>query len=48
MVPKNDEEHRRLIGRAMFVAANAEIFGIPIAILVIGAFVVVLRRRKTG
>ncbi len=48
MVPKNDAEHRRLIGRAMFVAANVEIFGIPIAILVIIGFVVLLRRKKAG
>ncbi|MDJ0889226.1 MAG: hypothetical protein QNI89_18140, partial [Desulfobacterales bacterium] len=48
MVPENDAEHRRLIGRAMFVAANVEIFGIPIAILVIIVFVVLLRRKKAS
>ena len=48
MVPKNDEEHRRLIGRAMFVAANVEIFGLPIAILAIVAFVFIMRKRSKG
>ena len=47
MVPKNDAEHMKLIGRAMFVAANVEIFGPIVAIIVIVAFVIVIRKRKT-
>ena len=27
MIPKTDAEHQKLIGRAMFIAANVEIFG---------------------
>ncbi len=46
MVPKNDEEHMKLIGKAMFIAANLQIFGPVAAILLIVLIVVLLRRRK--
>ncbi len=47
MVPKNDADHMRLIGKAMFIAANIQIFGPVVAVIVIVAFVIVIRKRKT-
>lgn len=47
LVPKTDEEHQQLIGRALFTAANVELFGFPIfllLVLVVGVYA--LRRRK--
>jgi len=50
LIPKNDQEHRKLISRAMFIAANAEIFG-TLAAVIIGlalALFVIRRKRKAG
>ena len=46
MVPKNDAEHMKLIGRAIFLAANLEIFGPPLVLVIIILFVYLIRRRK--
>lgn len=47
LVPKNDPEHRTLISRAMFIAANVEIFGtMALAILALLLVVFTLRRRR--
>jgi hypothetical protein len=47
MIPKTDAEHQKLIGRAIFIAANVEIFGGLMAAIV-GLVIIVyfLRRRK--
>ena len=46
LVPKTDAEHKKLIGRAMFVAANVEIFGTLIGIIVVLIIIVYFARRK--
>jgi hypothetical protein len=47
MIPKTDADHKRLIGKAMFIAANVQIFGILIGvILVLVVVVYFVRRRK--
>jgi len=47
MIPKTDAEHQKLIGRAMLVAANVEIFGVLIAGIVALLLIVnFVRRRK--
>ena len=48
MIPKTDADHQKLIGKAMFIAANVQIFGILIAAFV-GLLVVVyfVRRKKS-
>ncbi len=48
MVPKTDAEHMKLIGKAMFIAANLQIFGPFVALAIIIAFIVLIRRRKTA
>lgn len=47
MIPKTDAEHQALIGKAMLIAANIQIFG-PVLAAVIGLFVIVflVRRRS--
>ena len=40
MTPKTDQEHQKLIGRAMFIAANVEVFGPAAAGIV--AFLMIL------
>jgi len=47
MIPKNDQEHRKLIARAMFIAANVEIFG-ALAAAIIGLLlaVFIIRRKR--
>jgi len=47
MIPKNDQEHRKLIARAMFIAANVEIFG-ALAAAIIGVLlaVFIIRRKR--
>lgn len=48
LTPKTDAEHKKLIGRAMFIAANVEIFGVLIgAIVVLIIIVFFARRRRT-
>jgi hypothetical protein len=46
MIPKTDAEHQKLIGRAMFVAANVEIFGVLIAGIVVLILIVKFVRRR--
>jgi hypothetical protein len=46
LVPKTDAEHQKLIGRAMFIAANVEIFGVLIGIIVVLIVIVYFARRK--
>ena len=47
MIPATDEEHQKLVGKAMFIAANVQIFGPIVGIVVIALFIGVLRRRKS-
>jgi hypothetical protein len=48
LTPKTDAEHKKLIGRAMFIAANVEVFGVLIgAIVVLVIIVYFARRRRT-
>lgn len=47
MVPTNDVEHMKLIGKAMFIAANVQIFGPLLGLIVIGLFIFVIRRGKS-
>ncbi len=46
LIPKTDAEHQKLIGRAMFVAANVEIFGPLIAIIVVLILIIFFIRRR--
>ena len=46
LTPKTDAEHQKLIGRAMFIAANVEIFGVLIGIIVVLIVIVYFARRK--
>lgn len=46
LTPQNDAEHQKLIGRAMFIAANVEIFGPLVAVAIVVLFVFLIRRRK--
>ncbi len=49
MIPKNDAEHKKLIGKAMLIAANVQIFGPIIGTLVVFLLIVyVVRRRRTS
>jgi len=48
LVPKTDAEHMKLIGKAMFIAANVQIFGPLLGLIVIGAFIFVIRRGKSA
>ena len=47
MIPATDAEHQALIGKAMLIAANIQIFG-PVVAAIIGLFVIVffVRRRS--
>jgi hypothetical protein len=47
LIPATDAEKRKLIGRAMFIAANTEIFGPIVASLVIALFIGVMRRKNS-
>jgi hypothetical protein len=48
MIPKTDQEHQKLIGKAMFIAANVQIFGVLAAgIVVLILLVYYVRRKKT-
>jgi len=47
LVPKTDAEHMKLIGKAMFIAANVQIFGPLLGLIVIGLFIFVIRRGKS-
>jgi hypothetical protein len=46
LAPKTDAEHQKLIGRAMFLAANVEIFSVLIGIIVVLIVIVYFARRK--
>jgi hypothetical protein len=46
LIPKTDAEHQKLIGRAMFIAANVEIFGALIGVIVVLILIVFFTRRK--
>ena len=48
MVPKTDAEHMKLIGKAMFTAANFQIFGPLIALLIVILIVLIVRKRKAA
>jgi len=48
LVPKTDAEHMKLIGKAMFIAANVQIFGPILGLIVIGLFIFVIRRGKSA
>jgi len=48
LVPKTDAEHMKLIGKAMFLAANVQIFGPFLGLIVIGLFIFVIRRGKSS
>ena len=45
-IPKTDDDHRALIGRVLYLAANVEVFGGVVAVLLACVLVVYLRRRK--
>jgi hypothetical protein len=47
MVPKTDAEHMKLIGKAMFIAANLQIFGPLAALLLVILFVFLFRKRNS-
>ncbi|UCG12005.1 MAG: hypothetical protein JSU72_16035 [Deltaproteobacteria bacterium] len=46
LIPKTDAEHQKLIARAMFIAANLEIFGFPILALIVVAGIYLARRKR--
>ena len=46
MIPKTDADHKALIGKAMFIAANVQIFGPIIGTLVVLLIIVLFVRRK--
>ncbi|NNG01725.1 MAG: cytochrome C [Desulfobacteraceae bacterium] len=46
MVPETDAEHMKLIGKAMFIAANLQIFGPLIAMVLVILFIFKIGRRK--
>ncbi|UCE55429.1 MAG: hypothetical protein JSV31_08300 [Desulfobacterales bacterium] len=46
MIPKTDPEHQKLIGRAMFIAANVEIFGGLVAAIVVFILIIYYIRRR--
>lgn len=46
LAPKTDAAHQKLIGRAMFIAANMEIFGVLIGAIVVLVIIVYFARRK--
>ncbi len=46
MIPKTDADHQKLIGKAMFIAANVQIFGILIAAIFVLLVIVYFARRK--
>ena len=46
LIPKTDQEHKKLIGRAMFIAANVELFGLPILILLVLLTIYLVRRKR--
>jgi hypothetical protein len=48
MVPETDTEHMALIGKAMFIAANVQIFGPLAAIAVVLLFIWLIRRRRAA
>ena len=48
MVPKNDADHMKLIGKAMFIAANLQIFGPLVAVVLIVLVVVFFWRRRAS
>ena len=49
MIPKTDAEHQKLIGRAMFVAANVEVFGTLILVVaVVAVMLYLIMRKKTA
>ena len=50
LIPKTDEEHQKLIGRALYLAANVEVFGAIIffsAVILLGLYVFLRRKKKT-
>jgi hypothetical protein len=50
LIPKTDEEHQKLIGRALYMAANIEVLGgivIATIVVVLGIYFV-FRRKKTS
>jgi hypothetical protein len=46
MIPKTDAEHQKLIGRAMFIAANVEIFGGVVAAIIVFILIIYFIRRR--
>ena len=46
MIPKTDEDHQKLIGKAMFIAANVQIFGVMAAVIVALILIVYFMRRR--
>jgi hypothetical protein len=46
LIPKTDAEHQKLIARAMFIAANVELFGFPILVLVVFIGIYLVRRKR--
>jgi hypothetical protein len=47
LIPKNDPEHRALISRAMFIAANVEIFGtMAVGVIIVILIALYARRRR--
>jgi hypothetical protein len=46
MVPKTDADHKKLIGKGMFIAANVQIFGPLVGTLVLFLLIVYFVRRK--
>ncbi len=48
MIPATDAEHQQLVGKAMFIAANLQIFGPLVGIIAVLLFVVMVRRNKVS
>ena len=46
LVPKTDEEHQTLIGRALYIAASVEFFGGIIAVTLLGILIIYFAVRK--
>jgi CDGSH-type Zn-finger protein len=50
LIPKSDKEHQKLIGRALYLAANVEVFGGIVfvsAVVFLGLYLLVRRKKKT-
>ncbi len=46
LIPATDQEHQKLIGRALYLAANVEVFGAIFAVLIVVVGMIYIIRRK--